>query len=75
MYYRWLAAAMGIVSMLMYGVGIELYKMLYLYAGMMGFAFLSTLVALLYWRLSRDVVQRAMAARVTGHGTKQGSAR
>ncbi|QRX81579.1 MFS transporter [Glaciimonas sp. PAMC28666] len=69
------AAAMGIVSMLMYGIGIELYKVLYLYAGMMGFALLSTLVALLYWRLSRDVVRRAMAARVTGHGTRQGSAR
>ena len=69
------AAAMGMVSMLMYGIGIELYKLLYAFAGMMGFAAMSAAVALLYWRLSRDVVQRAMAARVTGHGVKQGSAR
>ncbi|PUA16636.1 MFS transporter [Glaciimonas sp. PCH181] len=69
------AAAMGMVSMLMYGIGIELYKLLYAFAGMIGFALMSAVVALLYWRLSRDVVQRAMAARVTGHGVKQGSAR
>lgn len=69
------AAAMGIVGMLMYSVGIEIYKLLYLYTGMMGFSLLSAAVACLYWRLSRGVVRRAMAARVTGHGVMQGSAR
>ncbi|MFC5474587.1 MFS transporter [Paraherbaspirillum soli] len=61
-------AALGIINMLLYAIGIELYKLFYLHAGMMGFALLSTVVALVYWYLSRGVVRRAMLARVTGHG-------
>ncbi|MDP5009479.1 MAG: MFS transporter [Glaciimonas sp.] len=63
------AAAIGMLSMLFYGVGIEVYKLLYLHFGMMGFALLSIPITWLYWHLSRGVAQRAMAKRVTGHGT------
>ncbi|MEO6919148.1 MAG: MFS transporter [Collimonas sp.] len=64
------AATMGMINMTLYGVGIELYKVFYLYAGMMGFALFSTAVIALYWYLSRSVVARAMQARVTGHEEK-----
>ncbi|MGS0741366.1 MdfA family multidrug efflux MFS transporter [Glaciimonas sp. GG7] len=67
------AAAMGMVSMAMYGVGIELYKLLYFHIGILGFALMSIVVGVLYWRFSSIVVRRAMAARVTGHVLKQGA--
>jgi len=69
------AATMGMINMTLYGVGIELYKVFYLHAGMMGFALFSAAVIGLYWYLARSVVARAMLARVTGHGDKEGSAR
>ncbi|MQQ99923.1 MFS transporter [Glaciimonas soli] len=62
------AAAIGMLSMLIYGFGIELYKLVYLHFGMMGFAVLSALMTYFYWRLSRVVAKRGMALRVTGHG-------
>lgn len=69
------SATMGMINMTLYGVGIELYKVFYLHAGMLGFALFSTAVVALYWYLGRSVVTRAMLARVTGHGDKEGSAR
>lgn len=67
------AATMGMINMTLYGVGIELYKVFYLYAGMMGFALFSLAVIALYWYLSRSVVARAMLARVTGREDKDDS--
>jgi DHA1 family multidrug/chloramphenicol efflux transport protein-like MFS transporter len=60
------AAAIGMLSMLIYGFGIEIYKLLYLHFGMMGFAVLSALVILPYWRLSQAVAQRGMRIRERG---------
>jgi DHA1 family multidrug/chloramphenicol efflux transport protein-like MFS transporter len=67
------AATMGMINMTLYGVGIELYKVFYQYAGMLGFALFSLAVIALYWYLSRSVVARAMLARVTGHEEKDDS--
>lgn len=57
------AAAIGMLSMLIYGLGIEIYKLLYLHFGMIGFVMLSALTIALYWRLSHAVVKRGMAIR------------
>ncbi len=57
------AAAIGMLAMLILGVGIEIYKLFYLHFGMMGFAVFSALTMFLYWRLSRAVAQSGMAVR------------
>ncbi len=70
------AATMGMINMTLYGVGIELYKVLYLHVGMIGFALFSAAVIGLYWYMARSVVARAMLVRgMAGHGDKKGSAR
>lgn len=61
------AASIGMVSMLTYSIGIELYKLFYLYTGILGFALLSALSMLAYWLLSCKVVQRAMLIRQSDH--------
>jgi len=67
------AAAIGMLSMLTYGFGIEIYKFLYLQFGMIGFAALSALTTLLYWRFSHEVGQRGMAIREHENSTDYAS--
>ncbi|WP_211471161.1 MFS transporter [Collimonas humicola] len=57
------AAAIGMLSMLIYGFGIEIYKLLYLHFGMTGFAVLSALTIFIYWHLSHAVARRGMSKR------------
>jgi DHA1 family multidrug/chloramphenicol efflux transport protein-like MFS transporter len=57
------AATMGMINMTIYGFGIEIYKVFYRYAGMMGFAIFSMIAVTTYWYISRSVMVRALLER------------
>jgi DHA1 family multidrug/chloramphenicol efflux transport protein-like MFS transporter len=57
------AAALGILSMGGFALGVELYRQCYFAWGLPGFAVLSILLMLLFWWLSRPVVAAAMQLR------------
>ncbi|MEB0138551.1 MULTISPECIES: MFS transporter [unclassified Undibacterium] len=63
------AAAMGILNMCIWSVGIEVYKLVYLHTGLLGFAILSCLALGVYAILARSVITRAMAVRSVDSGT------
>ncbi|TCP10663.1 DHA1 family multidrug/chloramphenicol efflux transport protein-like MFS transporter [Crenobacter luteus] len=61
-----IAATIGMLSMSVYAVGIEAFKHGYFAVGPFGYAALSLVCTLLFWRLSRRVVASAMRERADG---------
>lgn len=57
------AAALGILSMAGFALGVEVYRQCYFAWGLPGFAVLSMLLMLLFWWLARPVVAAAMQQR------------